>query len=110
MFPDPLAVEGICLVHRWPAPNRNGLQCFAKLRLRRLRSNPESRMVDMLASDVLSFFRAWANNPLRVASITPSGTALARLITRDITTETGPRHRTRSRNRRFYLPRCWNGA
>jgi phospholipid N-methyltransferase len=47
-------------------------------------------MVDMPASDVLSFLRAWANHPLRVASITPSGMALSRLITRDITTETGP--------------------
>jgi phosphatidylethanolamine/phosphatidyl-N-methylethanolamine N-methyltransferase len=47
-------------------------------------------MVNMPASDVLSFFRAWANNPLRVASIMPSGVALARLITRDVTTETGP--------------------
>lgn len=39
---------------------------------------------------MLPFFRAWVSNPLRVAAIAPSGSALARLITREITPQTGP--------------------
>jgi len=44
----------------------------------------------MLASDNWSFFRAWIGAPLRVASVTPSGTALADLMTQEVTPETGP--------------------
>jgi phosphatidylethanolamine/phosphatidyl-N-methylethanolamine N-methyltransferase len=42
------------------------------------------------ALDMLPFFRAWMSNPLRVAAIAPSGPALAALITREITPQTGP--------------------
>lgn len=41
-------------------------------------------------SDVLAFFRAWAANPLQVASIIPSGDALSELITSEISSEIGP--------------------
>lgn len=41
-------------------------------------------------SDRFAFFRAWAANPLQVASITPSGDALSELITSEITPATGP--------------------
>lgn len=39
--------------------------------------------------DAYHFFRAWMRDPLRVASITPSGKALADLIVREIGPETG---------------------
>lgn len=41
-------------------------------------------------SDRLAFFQAWAANPLQVASIIPSGTALSELITSEISSATGP--------------------
>lgn len=41
-------------------------------------------------AETLGFFQAWLRSPLRVAAIAPSGRALARLITREITPETGP--------------------
>jgi len=41
-------------------------------------------------SDLLTFFRAWTENPLQVASITPSGEALSQLITSEISSATGP--------------------
>jgi phosphatidylethanolamine/phosphatidyl-N-methylethanolamine N-methyltransferase len=41
------------------------------------------------AADILPFFRAWISSPLRVASVTPSGKALAELITSGISPETG---------------------
>ncbi|MBN9081420.1 MAG: hypothetical protein BGP04_24355 [Rhizobiales bacterium 62-17] len=44
----------------------------------------------MSASDILPFFHAWLSAPLRVASITPSGQALADLITSEISATTGP--------------------
>lgn len=44
----------------------------------------------MAAGDLIPFFFAWMSNPLRVAAIAPSGNALAELITRDISSETGP--------------------
>lgn len=44
---------------------------------------------DMMNESV-SFFRAWLRNPLRIASITPSGNALAKLITSEISHATGP--------------------
>jgi len=36
------------------------------------------------------FFRSWISNPLRVAAFAPSGRALARLITSEITPERAP--------------------
>lgn len=44
----------------------------------------------MAATDVLTFARAWAAEPRRTGAILPSGNALARLITSEITPETGP--------------------
>lgn len=35
-------------------------------------------------SDAIFFLRAWAQNPLKVASVTPSGTSLAGLITSEV--------------------------
>lgn len=42
-----------------------------------------------LTMDGCHFFREWLRDPLRVASITPSGKALADLIVREIGPETG---------------------
>jgi phospholipid N-methyltransferase len=44
----------------------------------------------MPAIDSLSFFLAWAMAPVRVASVTPSSTKLAELMTREIDADTGP--------------------
>lgn len=44
----------------------------------------------MTTADILPFFRAWVSNPLQVAAITPSGNALAGLITAGISPATGP--------------------
>jgi len=44
----------------------------------------------MSATTSLSFLRAWAANPLRVAAIAPSSATLARLMTQEISGETGP--------------------
>ena len=41
-------------------------------------------------SDLRHFFRAWASDPLRVASVVPSGRALGELITSGIKAESGP--------------------
>jgi phosphatidylethanolamine/phosphatidyl-N-methylethanolamine N-methyltransferase len=43
-----------------------------------------------VTSDALHFFRAWMFDPLRVASITPSSAALARLMVAAIGSRTGP--------------------
>jgi len=43
-----------------------------------------------MSHDFLSFFTAWMAAPGRVGAIAPSGTALAELITKDITVATGP--------------------
>lgn len=43
-----------------------------------------------MQSDILTFLRSWAAEPLRVGAIAPSGGALADLITRDIGPHTGP--------------------
>lgn len=43
-----------------------------------------------LAADMRAFFRAFAANPLQVASIVPSGQALAALMTSEISRDTGP--------------------
>lgn len=37
-----------------------------------------------------AFFLAWLQNPLRIAAIAPSGAALAKLITSEISSDTGP--------------------
>lgn len=42
-----------------------------------------------MQSDILTFLRSWAAEPLRVGAIAPSGSALADLITRDIGPDTG---------------------
>ena len=42
-----------------------------------------------MPSDILRFFRAWMFDPLRVASITPSSAALARLMVSEIAASTG---------------------
>lgn len=41
-------------------------------------------------SDSLHFFRSWIAAPLRVASVTPSSRTLARLMTAEITPNSGP--------------------
>jgi len=41
------------------------------------------------AADTMLFLRAWMANPLRVAALAPSGTALADLMTREIDASTG---------------------
>jgi phospholipid N-methyltransferase len=41
-------------------------------------------------AEAIGFFRAWLSDPLRVASVTPSSKALARLITLEISEQTGP--------------------
>jgi phospholipid N-methyltransferase len=47
-------------------------------------------MPDVTMPDALFFLRAWRSDPLRVAAIAPSGAALARLITREITPAQAP--------------------
>lgn len=42
-----------------------------------------------VATDAYHFFRAWMRDPLRVASVTPSGKALADLIVSEIGPQTG---------------------
>jgi len=42
-----------------------------------------------MRGDFWMFFRSWIAAPLRVAAIAPSGNALARIITQDITSSTG---------------------
>ncbi|MFN4282735.1 MAG: class I SAM-dependent methyltransferase [Alphaproteobacteria bacterium] len=44
----------------------------------------------MLKQDVLPFFRAWLDNPLGIAAITPSSSPLAELITREIAPADAP--------------------
>lgn len=41
-------------------------------------------------SDLQHFLKSWAGNPLRVGAIAPSGVSLARLITSEISVESGP--------------------
>lgn len=41
-------------------------------------------------AETIGFFRAWLRNPLRIAAIAPSGAALAKLMTSEISSETGP--------------------
>lgn len=40
-------------------------------------------------ADAILFYRAWLSNPLQVAAIIPSSQALAELVTRDISNDTG---------------------
>ncbi|WP_333474458.1 class I SAM-dependent methyltransferase [Mesorhizobium qingshengii] len=42
-----------------------------------------------MQNDFWMFFRSWMAAPLRVAAIAPSGNALAKIITQDITSRTG---------------------
>ncbi|AYG62301.1 class I SAM-dependent methyltransferase [Rhizobium jaguaris] len=42
-----------------------------------------------MQSDSLVFFRAWVARPFQIAAIVPSGRALAEIITREITPQTG---------------------
>jgi phosphatidylethanolamine/phosphatidyl-N-methylethanolamine N-methyltransferase len=44
----------------------------------------------MAISDALIFLGAWISDPMRIAAVAPSGRALAELITREISAETGP--------------------
>lgn len=58
-------------------------------------TNPYRRGTPQLAQevplrDIGSFLRAWLADPRRVAAITPSGTALAKLVTCEISPATGP--------------------
>lgn len=43
-----------------------------------------------MQNDFWMFFRSWLAAPLRVAAVAPSGSALARIMTQDITSSTGP--------------------
>ncbi|MBS7532415.1 SAM-dependent methyltransferase [Ancylobacter sonchi] len=43
-----------------------------------------------MPSDILTFLRSWAAEPVRVGAVAPSGSALADLITSDIGPHTGP--------------------
>jgi phosphatidylethanolamine/phosphatidyl-N-methylethanolamine N-methyltransferase len=44
----------------------------------------------MALSDALIFLGAWISDPMRIAAITPSGQALAELITSEISADTSP--------------------
>ena len=44
----------------------------------------------MTTMDTLAFFRTWLSNPLQVAAIAPSGSALAGLMTKELSAESGP--------------------
>lgn len=44
----------------------------------------------MTAMDTFTFFRVWISNPLQVAAIAPSGSALAGLMTKELSAESGP--------------------
>ena len=46
--------------------------------------------VRRIGGDFLPFFRAWIADPLRVASVMPSGAGLAALITSEVSAQTGP--------------------
>ncbi|TCK28153.1 phospholipid N-methyltransferase [Ancylobacter aquaticus] len=47
-------------------------------------------MSSQCTGETFGFFQAWLRSPLRVAAIAPSGRALARLITSEISRDTGP--------------------
>ena len=66
---------------------------FAERVSPRSRARPLRRRVTQTrerASEFLRFLRAWLHAPLRIASVAPSGRALARLMTADISAATGP--------------------
>ena len=44
----------------------------------------------MFQSDIITFLRAWLTAPLRVAAVAPSSPALARLMTKELTSGSGP--------------------
>jgi phosphatidylethanolamine/phosphatidyl-N-methylethanolamine N-methyltransferase len=54
-----------------------------------LAEGPEFSIPDTQHVDVWRFFRSWASNPFRVGAVAASGEALARLITREIGSDTG---------------------
>ncbi|WP_206430828.1 class I SAM-dependent methyltransferase [Pseudomonas chlororaphis] len=52
--------------------------------------SPQSGQVsDNVRGDGLRFFKAWRAKPLQIAALTPSGSALARLITRELVPRMG---------------------
>ncbi len=56
-----------------------------------LPKKPETEMTNNATySDFGRFFRSWLSDPLRVAAVAPSGEALARVMTRDISPADGP--------------------
>ena len=67
-----------------------------------------------LTMDAYHFFRAWMRDPLRVASVTPSGKALADLIVREIRAADRPGHRAWGPNGRLHAgaaaARCCGGG
>ncbi|WP_013503402.1 class I SAM-dependent methyltransferase [Rhodopseudomonas palustris] len=44
----------------------------------------------MSTADILPFFRAWIRNPLQVAAVAPSGSAVSSLMVQGITSKSGP--------------------
>lgn len=46
--------------------------------------------ITMFQSDIITFLRAWLTAPLRVAAVAPSSPALARLMTKELTSGSGP--------------------
>ncbi len=53
------------------------------------RSDADARS-DCGVTDYLQFFRSWVSNPLRVAALAPSGEALARIMTMELSAKDGP--------------------
>lgn len=53
-------------------------------------STVQSSAISWRGGDGLQFLRAWISNPLRVAAVAPSGPALAKLITSEITDASSP--------------------
>ncbi len=68
---------------------RGGTQPAASTFPRRLCSE-SIPMTRQRMPEALGFFHAWIEDPLRVAAIVPSGRALAKLITSEISCDTGP--------------------
>jgi phospholipid N-methyltransferase/membrane protein DedA with SNARE-associated domain len=69
------------------------LALIARQRSRRAAAGPapaEERRAPPDGHDSLAFFRAWLGDPLRVGGMVPSGRALAKLITADITPASAP--------------------
>lgn len=58
--------------------------------IRRTTVSPPACRPAARAKETFGFFRAWIADPLRVAAVAPSGKALARLMTSEISEATGP--------------------